>query len=238
MVGKFLLAGVLLLVSTGLAPPNSNSTKAPAVPIELPKPKDLNFLQQQSIFRYGTQAIEEQCSAQPTDLWCKPIRLKEQTLTPYQIMNISLDVKQNFDYLLDETDNWRVHTSEVLMKQRWKGDCDDLSSTTLDVMIRAGQPLRKIWLILADVTHTANLDHLVAMVQDSDGHYWIVGDTSAQNAYPADKMTYRVVAVARGDNMKVWSDPHSVQAFPASAMQSNPVALSPLELIAPLTPVK
>jgi len=86
----------------------------------------------------------------------------------------------------------------------------------LDILIRAGQPRNRVWLVLADVQHNGPFDHLVAMVQDVDGHFWIVGDTSAQNAYPADRIKYRIAGTARGDHMNVWEAPSTSGAFPIS----------------------
>jgi predicted transglutaminase-like cysteine proteinase len=193
------------------------------VKIDPPKPKDLTWPEQQSVFAYGTKAIVEHCQAQPMSLWCSPVKLKENPLTAWEIMNLSLEVKENFRYLLDVNDNWRVHTSSVMTKNTWQGDCDDLAVTTLDVMIRYGLARDRAWLVLADVQHTDVLDHLIGMVQDIDGKFWIVGDTSSQNAYPVDKLKYRVVGIANMSDPSKWVDPHTVDAFPASTLQSNPI---------------
>lgn len=232
MLEKFLPAVLALLFLTGVAPPDAGNvqpTISAQIPntIELPKPMDLTWQQQQGIFVYGSMAMADQCAAQPSNLWCSDIRLPEKTLSPWEIMNISLDTKENFVYLADVKDNWRVHSSEVLVKKTWRGDCDDLTSTTLDMLVRNGQPRNKVWFVLADVEHKSTLDHLIGMVEDADGHFWIVGDTSSQNAYPVGKLKYRIVGVASGAEPMTWVDPHTVQAFPASVMQSNPIAPPP-----------
>ena len=234
MLEKFLLAGAVLFTLTGIAPPgNPPPQETPAVeqavstPKIDPKPQDLTYQQQSGIFLYGANAIANQCAAQPSNLWCQPYNLKQATLSGFDIVTISLQTKRNFKYLADTVDSWRVHSSEVLMKQEWRGDCDDLTSTTLDMMVRAGQPLDKIWFVLADVEHKSVLDHLIGMVQDKDGHYWIIGDTSAQNAYPVSELKYRIVGVASGADLQ-WKDPHAVGAFPAESLQSNPIAPAPI----------
>lgn len=222
MIQKLLLVGAALF-SLGLAPP-SNEVAQQTTPkqIEL-KPMDLTWEQQQKVFLYGTLAVLDQCKAQPSVLWCNTASLPEKPLTAYDIIQLSLDAKAKFRYTSDTVDTWRVHSSEVLMKQEWYGDCDDLTSTTLDLIVRAGHPRSKVWMVLADVEHKGMLDHLIGMVQDIDGHYWIIGDTSAQNAYPASRVKYRIVGTARGDHMTLWEDPHVVGAFPADALQSNAI---------------
>ena len=232
MLEKILPAALALLFLTGVAPPAPGTNEPPTTQQAStkqidPKPMDLTWQQQQNIFAYGAASMLNQCAAQPSNLWCSKVRLPERMLSPYEIMNISLDTKANFNYLADVEDNWRVHSSEVLTKQTWKGDCDDLTSTTLDMLVRNGQPRNKIWFVLADVEHKNMLDHLIGMIQDADGHFWIVGDTSSQNAYPASQMKYRIVAVANGSDPMTWVDPHTVEAFPASALQNNPIAPPP-----------
>lgn len=246
MTGKFLLAAFGLLTLVGLAPPpNTNASDPPRVEIptapasadnkiESPKPMNLTWEDQQGVFQYGIRSIQDQCKAQPSNLWCQTIRLKEQTLAPWEIFQISLETKSNFVYKSDVQDNWRVHSSEVLMKQTWFGDCDDLASTTIDMLVRAGQPRSRAWLVLADVEHKSTLDHLVGMVEDADGHYWIVGDTSSQTAYPANRTKYRIVALASMDKPEEWKDPHLVPAFDAKNLQSNPIAPKPVVRIPPL----
>lgn len=228
MIRELLLAGAALLSLTGLAAPTAESISGSQISLKEadPKPKDINWNQQQGVFMYGRVSIAEQCKVQPSNLWCISQPLPEKTLGAYDIIQTSLEVKSHFTYVADVVDNWRVHSSAVLMKQDWSGDCDDLTSTTLDVMIRAGQPRNKVWMVLADVMHTNVLDHLIGMVQDSEGHYWIVGDTSGQNVYPANRVKYRIVGVTRADDIMNWQDPHWVDAFPTEALQSN-VLLTP-----------
>lgn len=239
MLGKFLLAALGLLSLTGVAPPVISKPPSPTISTPQPiailnkieqQPKDLGWTDQQGVFSYGTQAIDDQCKAQPVDLWCGNAPLREKVLTAWEIAQISIETKTNFVYKSDVTDNWRVHSSQVMDKKMWFGDCDDLASTTLDMLIRAGQPRNRAWLVLADVEHKASLDHLVAMVQDDAGHFWIVGDTAAQTFYPADRSKYRWVAVARMDNARAWQDPHFVGAFAAVNLQSKAIIPEAQEL--------
>lgn len=175
MFEKFLPAAVALLFLMGVTAPdvgNKQTRVLQAQPIaeqtinkiEL-KPRDLSWDQQQSIFAYGKFSMLSQCIAQPSNLWCTNVRLPEKTLTPWQIMNISMDTKADFRYVSDREDTWRVHSSAVLTKQTWNGDCDDLTSTTLDMLVRNGQPRNKIWFVLADVEHKKTLDHLVGWLK-------------------------------------------------------------------------
>jgi predicted transglutaminase-like cysteine proteinase len=167
---------------------------------------------------YGLNNVNEQCRAQPTNPWCQPKAHRTTTLDAYRLNVISRQVFKNFVYTSDVVDKWRVHSPEVIKGESWKGDCDDLASTTLDMMIRAGHPMNKLWMVIVDSSNTGYLDHMVAMAQDDDGHYWIVGDTSKRNVYPAELITYKVLAIARMDTVKFWFNPKGVGIFPQDAL--------------------
>jgi len=231
MILKWLVAGLSFLLVVGDSPPSPKALEdSPTVQVTIlkkidPQPIDLSWEQQQEAFNYGLRSIAEQCKNQPTNLWCSNFKLEEKTLDAWKIMNTSLNIKSKFHYVSDTIDNWRVHSGTVLLDRDWYGDCDDLTSTSLDILVRNGQPLDKIWFLLVDVQHTSTFDHLIGMVKDDRGHFWIVGDTSSQNSYPVDQLKYRVVAVARGDHALKWEDPHLLGAFPVSTLQSNPIAM-------------
>lgn len=190
--------------------------------IDPPKSKILTWEQYQKALDYGKVALEDQCQEQPEALWCSDQPLKEKTLTPWQIMNISLETKDNFRYVSDLIDIWRIHSSSVIDGKVWRGDCDDLVSTTNDMMIRNGQPRNKVWFALVNVSNRKILDHLVGIVEDADGRYWVVGDTSQQNAYPIEHLKYKVVAIARASDVKAWFDPREVKFFPVRVLENQP----------------
>ena len=235
MIRNVLVAAIALFTLTSAVPPDINNasqiTPSPPVvvtpsPISAPSgPQDLGWNDQQRIFAYGVRSIADQCAVQPAVLWCSKIELVEKTLSAYEIIDGSLKVKEKFVYTNDVVDNWRVHSRVMLEGHTWFGDCDDLTSTTLDMLIRAGQPRHKIWMVLVNTTTKGMFDHLVGMVQDDVGKFWIVGDTSSQNAYPVDRIKYRVVGVARGDQMKQWMDPRIMGVFPEKSLQSKLIAL-------------
>lgn len=222
MLEKFLLTGCVVLSILGVSASNGGAQQELSLAAQqVVKPQDITLDQQQSIFKYAREAVEDQCKVQPAVPWCNPGKLPHKTLSAYEIVDRSLEAKSTFNYLADVEDTWRDHSYEASSKLGWYGDCDDLTSTTLSMLVRAGQPRNKIWMVLADVYHKTIIDHLVGMVQDKDGKFWIVGDTSRQNAYPASRVEYRIVGVARGDHMTVWEDPHAVGAFPTTALQSS-----------------
>jgi predicted transglutaminase-like cysteine proteinase len=191
--------------------------------IDPPQPRELSWEQHQKALEYGREALKDQCREQPDALWCSKQKLPEKTLTPWQIMDISLKTKDNFRYVSDLVDIWRIHSSSVLENKIWRGDCDDLVSTTNDIMIRNGQPRSKVWFALVNVNHQKILDHLVGIVEDADGRFWVVGDTSQQNAYPIEHMKYRVVAVAKASDVLVWFDPRDAKFFPERVLQNQPI---------------
>lgn len=50
--------------------------------------------------------------------------------------------RDGFTYAGDGAlDTWRSHAADVLNSRPWRGDCDDLVSTVLDLLGRRGVPL-------------------------------------------------------------------------------------------------
>jgi predicted transglutaminase-like cysteine proteinase len=219
MLGRLIAASTAIALMGSMTPPPSLSTSQgianPPSIVGIVRTAD----QDKSIRDYGVQAIAEQCRAQPGALWCRPGVWASRTLTSLQILSTNLTARDRFIYTSDVKDNWRVSSARVLLDQRWTGDCDDLASTTLDMLIRAGQPLNKAWLVLVDVDHKNLLDHLVAMVEDDSGQHWIVGDTMHGLPIPVAEVKFSVVALARADTMREWRGPRSLGVFSGDALR-------------------
>lgn len=102
--------------------------------------------------------------------------------------------RKTFTYKTDgKIDTWRSHADEALAGSKWVGDCDDLGSTVLDLLHRNGQPLDKCWRLYVDSQRRSsdpkNMDHLVACTVDSEGNWWIVGDTFGPS-YSIERMRH------------------------------------------------
>lgn len=164
---------------------------------------------------YGARNIAEMCRYQPTVLWCADYKVYRIALDPEVIKAIDTRVRVNFSYVDDEKDSWRVFSKSVINNQPWVGDCDDLSSTALEMLARTGQPLDRMWLVLvgAQLSSKLNgrLDHLVAIVEDEKGEFWVVGDTM-KPAYPLKDMNHRAFSYMNLNDL-VWIPADKDDAF-------------------------
>lgn len=242
---KELVAGVLLFATvTAASGPTSSSIQDTIFPEPLPNtlpnlvvplpalddiaissvhlPRHINLTseQREATFNYGRKAILEQCLAQKSLAWCDKPNTKPKQLGAYDIVLESLTARTKFMYKDDTTDSWRSHTGDILLDEYWFGDCDDLMSTTIDMLSRRGQPLDKMWIVLVAVKTKSTFDHVVGVVQDKDGKFWVVGDTDTRSSYPLKALTYRVVAVARSDDVMNWEDPRKLGIFYESTLQA------------------
>ena len=110
-----------------------------------------------------------------------------------QIRSIDAGARLHFTYRPDGSrDLWRSHADAVLSGRAWAGDCDDLASTVLDLLGRAGLALEKRYRLAASTRGTETVDHLIAAAMDANGGFWIVGDTFGP-AYPAGRCRHRLI---------------------------------------------
>lgn len=155
---------------------------------------------------YGDQALSTECDRESWLGWCdKPLaQFRTRTLSVSQASNISHAVQNGYVYKADTVDSWNSFSASQLAGITWYGDCDDLTSTTLDMLYRSGQPLNKMWMLLNDVESHGVLDHIVGVIQASDGKYYVVGDTSTENFYPLADFKYSPRGVVRLDQRHNW----------------------------------
>lgn len=128
-----------------------------------------------------------------------------------QIRDVDLRARAKFSYLADPPgyDNWRSHAADVEAGRAWQGDCDDLASTTLDLLGRAGLPLGQLYRLCVTSPQATNGpgvdDHQIGCVWDDAGAAWIVGDTYGE-AYPAKDCPHRTVRYQSLDDIFTWRD--------------------------------
>lgn len=113
-----------------------------------------------------------------------------------EIKHWDLRARERFTYLADVGDTWRSHADEVLRGEAWRGDCDDLASTVLDLLGRAGLPLDQQYRLEVDSKGGDQVDHLIACALDGGGELWVVGDTFGV-AYRAGDMMHAPVQYQR-----------------------------------------
>lgn len=115
------------------------------------------------------------------------------TLDIATIATLDHSARQHFTYKKDPVsfDNWRSHADDVLAGQAWQGDCDDLTSTVLDLCGRKGMSLPERYRLIVDSDHDGKPDHMVGCVLDSKNQLWIVGDTFVDHPYPILNMKHK-----------------------------------------------
>lgn len=155
---------------------------------------------------YADRAMLAQCSSQSYLAWCNGYSHEEKVLTGSQLINLSNFIYSRFNYQDDRVDTWVSHDVEAKNKQMWYGDCDDLTSTTLELLYQHGHPLSKMYMLLVNSSgRSLGIDHIVAIARDDNGMYWVVGDTSlTRNIYPLAEMTYSPRLIARMDHHDKW----------------------------------
>lgn len=87
-------------------------------------------------------------------------------------------VKQYAVYVADPAlrDDWKSFANDVEKGIGFRGDCDDWSMTTLEILFRWGVPRNRLYRALVSSTGEA-IDHMIGIVELDNGERWSVGDT-------------------------------------------------------------
>lgn len=109
-------------------------------------------------------------------------------------------------------DNWRSHADDVLAGRHWEGDCDDLASTALDLMMRGvpGIPQDKLFRMCVKTRQCpagVPFDHMVAGCLVRPGALVLFGDTFGDPQFYAHS-THRVIRYASVAEGVVWRNGH------------------------------
>lgn len=78
-----------------------------------------------------------------------------------------------------KNDVWRSHDAEVANK--WQGDCDDLTLTTIELAVKAGVSETRLYRALVAVDKgdgKTAIGHIVGIYEDTSGNFWVVGDSN------------------------------------------------------------
>lgn len=108
-------------------------------------------------------------------------------------------------------DTWVSHADDVYDGKRWAGDCDDITSTCLDLLSRAGASSEAMWRGMVRTqnatTATGHPDHMVGYIRDDVGHIWVVGDTYNHIPYPLQLMEHQQIKNSPCDGIVWYSSP-------------------------------
>lgn len=116
-----------------------------------------------------------------------------------EIIGFDRLARAHFTYESDgKIDTWRSHADAALAGQPWAGDCDDLTSTVMDLLGRGGLPLSQRYRLIVDGKGDGTPNHMVGAAQDSAKGFWVVGDTG-KPAFEAFRMLYKPLMYQRLD---------------------------------------
>lgn len=97
--------------------------------------------------------------------------------------------RAGFTYKTDGVmDTWRSHHDEALLDAPWEGDCDDLTSTALVLMMQQSTlPLSHAYRLLVNAAPNYGFlfNHMVGAVRLANDTFMIVGDTFGPAYTPA-----------------------------------------------------
>ena len=126
-------------------------------------------------------------------------------LNSQEIRRIDSMARKNFTYVAEEEDLWRSFADKVIQSKKWQGDCDDLASTTIDLLHRAGAPKNSLTRAIVGTYGSKTPDHMIAFAEDDKGRQWVVGDTFGP-AYPRKDMTHRLIKISPIHMGRSWKD--------------------------------
>lgn len=114
-------------------------------------------------------------------------------------------VKQYAVYVADPAlrDNWKSFANDVEKGIGFRGDCDDWSMTTLEILFRWGVPRTQLYRALVSSTGAA-IDHMIGIVELDNGERWSVGDTFGPPRRVRDNMAgpHKILQTSRMDERR------------------------------------
>lgn len=92
-------------------------------------------------------------------------------------------------------DTWISYAEKVKTNQHFTGDCDDITSTILDLLDQNGCPADHMWRMMVRTENASNAgpDHFIGVVQDDDDKKWVVGDTYNHQPYPLSILSWQQI---------------------------------------------
>jgi predicted transglutaminase-like cysteine proteinase len=111
------------------------------------------------------------------------------------IRKIDTQVRKKFTYKLDDGDHWRSFAAAVKAGTPWQGDCDDLATTTIQLLYEAGAHPKTLCRACVSSKRDKRIDHMIAFAKDDAGQIWVVGDTFGP-AYPIENMNHRPILIS------------------------------------------
>lgn len=125
------------------------------------------------------------------------------------IIKIDKLVRSKFTYKLDDGDHWRSFAKEVKAGKEWQGDCDDLATTTIQMLSEQGVKSTSLARACVSSTNGKKIDHMIAFCKDDKGIIWVIGDTFG-SAYRLDSMKHRPIFISLVSEGIKWVEVRSI----------------------------
>lgn len=132
------------------------------------------------------------CRADDAMWWCYSNRQapeRQFTDEVAEITRVDKGIRAKFTYRADPnpSDIWASGNRAIETGSEWSGDCDDLAFTALDYMAWDGYPPERMWRVGMIIrTQEGKVEHMVGVVETSDGQAWVVGDVNSPAYHLAD----------------------------------------------------
>jgi len=142
--------------------------------------------------RVRTPKDREACEAQQLP-WCRPASEFKETSgwTLVRLAEAHAAITARFAYSYTPSGPWRSRRDQVASGLIWRGECDTLTFTVLDSLAHQGFPPTKMFrAIVSPQGNAASVMHMVGIVE-VEGVYFVVGDTSRPEPYPASEATFK-----------------------------------------------
>ena len=128
------------------------------------------------------------------------------------VNRLDRNVHERFKYRNDKDDFWKSSAEQFKADPRYiiKDDCDGLASTCVHLAAQEGIPEKRLYRAIVKTTdgpREVYADHMIALLEDSDGEWYIFGDTFGRMRPLSRENRYSVIEVSRvseGIKWRTW----------------------------------
>lgn len=147
------------------------------------------------------------CAAQPDLAWCAGRAEEGKPVTVFALRRYQARVFGSVIYTpTDRPENevWHSFAAETARGEKWRGDCDNVVFTMLDMMERDGYDVRETYRMGVAINGAGAVNHLVAVARIGSELY-VFGDATRREVYPLREATWRPIMAAPSTS-EAWRD--------------------------------
>ena len=135
-----------------------------------------------------------------------------------RLREINLSILKSFTYRNDgrggQDDIWDSGLADLISQSEFKGDCEDLALTSIEVAYLSGFPKERLYKILSlsQAPGSAPDMHMIAGFMDSKGEMWVFGDTLTKYPKKLNFLTHihSPILYSRMDWKSYWQTPDKI----------------------------